>query len=115
MKLRKLLLIVVLGISSLAAADVVTIVDAIETDTSNISFPSTANGRLMFKPCADECDKKFIAAKLTPETKFVVRGQTVDFSDFRSAFLSIRGSGDGYALVSYHVKSGSVVSIIIGI
>jgi hypothetical protein len=69
----------------------------------------------MFRPCADECDEKFIAVKLTPETQFVVRGQTVDFTDFRSAFLSVRSKGDDYALVSYHVKSSSVVSIVIGI
>lgn len=108
-------MIVALGISSFANAEVVTVVDAVETDTSNISFPTTATGRLMFRPCADECDKKFIAATLTPETKYVVSGKPVEFNDFRTAFLTVRSRGDDYALVSYHVKSGAVVSITIGI
>lgn len=114
MNIRKLLLIAALGLSSLANADVVTVVNAVETITSNISFPASVSGRLMFRPCANDCDEKFVAVKLTPETKYVVRGKPVDFAEFRTAFITTRSRGDDYALVSYHVETSTVTSIIIG-
>ncbi len=114
MNLRKLLLTVTLGMCGFANADVVTIVDAVETDTSNISFPATASGRLMFRPCAGKCDEKFIITRLTPETIYSVGGREVDFTEFRTTFLSVRNGGDGYALVSYHTSTNTVASVNIG-
>lgn len=111
MDLRKLLMIVTVVVCGIANAEVVTIVDAVETDTSNISFPTSANGRLMFKPCAGECDEKFIITRLTPETTFTIGGRKVDFIEFRIAFLNARNGSDGYALVSYHTKTKTVASV----
>ncbi len=57
MNLRKIYLILALSVSSLAAADVVTVVDAVETVTSNSSVPATPSGRLMFRPCDSDCEE----------------------------------------------------------
>lgn len=114
MYVRKILLILALAISSYATADIVTVIDAVETVTSNISVPTTPNGRLMFKPCDGDCDEKFIAVRLTPETTFNVRGAAVDFVEFRREFFNLRRGGEGYALVSYDVESKNATAIRIG-
>ena len=67
MDLRKILLILGLAVSMAAQASIVTEVEAVETVTSNISVPTSTNGRLMFRPCADSCEEKFIAVRLTTE------------------------------------------------
>lgn len=114
MSYRKLVLMVSLVLSATAQADIVTVVNAVETITSNISVPTSTNGRLMFRPCDEQCDEKFISTRLTPETRFVMRGETMSFEDFRNAFLAVRNSGEDYALVSYNVETSNVVRISIG-
>jgi hypothetical protein len=105
---------VALGLGVSAQADIVTVVDAVETITSNISIPTSTNGRLMFRPCSEKCDEKFIVVRLTPESKFIVSGQHLNFNDFRDAFLRVRQNGDDYALVSYATKTNTVTSVNIG-
>lgn len=114
MYLRKFFLILALAVSNAATADVITIVDAVETVTSNISVPTTPNGRLMFRPCDGDCEEKFISVRLTPETTYVVRGTPVDFVEFRQQFFNLRRDGEGYALVSYDVESKLATSIQLG-
>ena len=115
MDLRKILLIVTLAVSTAAHSTTVTEVEAVETVTSNISVPTSTNGRLMFRPCAADCDEKFIAVRLTTDTQYFVREQRVDFLEFRKQFFNIRRSSDDYALVSYDTKSKTVTSIYIGL
>jgi len=111
MNLRKIFLIAVLGLSGLANADIVTVINAVETATSNVSVPTAPNGRLMFRPCDSKCDEKFIAVRLTPQTKYAVNGQAVNFLDFRKEFFNQRGKGDGYALVSYETETSTATSV----
>lgn len=115
MYLRKIILILALATGGYATADIVTVVNAVETVTSNISVPTTPNGRLMFRPCDGECDEKFIAVRLTPETMYSVRGTRVDFVEFRRLFFNMRRDGEGFALVSYDTESNSATSIRIGL
>jgi len=111
MKKCKLFLILALGLSGLASADIVTKVNAVETVTSNISVPTTPNGRLMFRPCDSSCDKKFIAVRLTPLTTYRVNGKAVNFLDFRREFVNQRRNGDDYALVSYETETSTATSV----
>ena len=114
MYLRQLYLVLALSVSNSATADIVAVVDAIETVTSNISVPTTPNGRLMFRPCDGICEEKFIAVRLTPETTYYVFGDVVEFVDFRRQFFNLRRHGEGYALVSFDTKSKTAKSIQIG-
>ena len=95
-------------------AGIVTVVESVETMASNINVPPAPNGRLMFKPCAEKCDEEFISVRLTPATRYFVRGQTVEFIEFRREFFNLRRGSDDYALVSYHTKDRTVASIRIG-
>jgi hypothetical protein len=114
MYFRKFFLVLAFAVSNPAAADIVTVVDAIETVTSNISVPTTPNGRLMFRPCDGVCEKNFIAVRLTPETTYHVYDGAVDFVEFRRQFFDLRRGGEGYALVSFDKESKTATSIRIG-
>ncbi len=114
MDLRILVLISTLAISGPAASDIVTQVDFVEVTTSNISVPTAANGHLMFRPCAEKCDEQFTLVRLTPESEFIVRGQSMTFAEFRQSFLSLGRGSDTYALIGYDTQRKTVTSIRIG-
>lgn len=114
MDICKVLAAMALAICMSAAADVVTMVEAVETLTANINVPTSTNGRLMFKSCSDKCDDDFISARLTPETQFVFNGQRMLFVDFRQNFFNLNRGGDTYALVSYDTVGKTVTSISVG-
>ena len=96
---------------ALANFEIVTLINAVETAPSNIVLPASVNGMVSFRACDSDCDDDYQRARLTEGTTFAVNGEAVKFEDFRKAFASIRGSEDGYALVSYDTKSKTVTSI----
>ena len=114
MDYRRIISILALALCMSATADIVTVIDAVETSAANVNVPTSLNGRLTFKPCAEACDEEFIAVRLTPETQFVVRGQQVKFADFRRAFYKVPRSRIYYALVSYDTENRTVTSVHLG-
>lgn len=114
MEFRRLLAILSLFLCGVAAADIFTVVDVVETSTANVNVPTSTNGHLTFRPCAVQCSEDYIAIRLTPETQFVVRGQHVNFNDFRRAHTAMRAGKDDYALVSYNTEKRIVTSIRLG-
>ena len=111
MNFCKWIAVATLAASLPATADIVTVVEAVETSTSNINLPVSDNGRLSFKPCAGECAEEFVAVRLTPETRFVTNEGAVAFHLFRKAFMNIRPGTDAYALVSYDTRTNTVTSV----
>lgn len=114
MDLPKFLPIAVFLLCGNAAADIFTVVDFVETSTANVNVPTSMNGYLTFRPCADVCDADYIAIRLTPETEFVIRGRRVSFTDFRHAHSAMRAGKDRYALVGYDTENRVVMSIRLG-
>ena len=114
MDLRIPIVGLILALSSQASGDIITEVNSVELTISNISMPTAANGRLMFRPCAGDCEENFTITRLTENTRFMVRGESLTFIEFRNAFQSIRRNQSAYALVSYHVKDKTVLSVDIG-
>ena len=95
----------------LANDNTVSLVSAVETSPSNITLPPTASGMISLKPCGKNCDREYERAQITEGTRFLVNGKAMNFEDFRKAFAVIRGSNDGYALVSYETRTRTVTSI----
>ena len=95
MRFRKYALIVMLGLSLPAMAQMTTLIESVEASTSVINVPTTPNGRLSFKPCAERCDADYISVRLTPETRFLVNGQAVSFAEFRMDFHNRSRGEDG--------------------
>lgn len=114
MDFQKLIAIVALFLCSGAAADIFTVVDYVETSAANVNVPTSTNGQLTFKPCADTCDAEFVSIRLTPETEFLVRGKRVSFAEFRQAFSQLRRSEDDYTIVSYDTEKRVVTSVSVG-
>lgn len=114
MDYRRIVPILILALGASAAADIVTVIDAVETSAANVIVPTSLNGRLTFKPCAEACDAKFISVRLTPETQFVFRGQQLTFADFRRQFYGLQRSSHDYTLVSYDTDKRTVTSVRLG-
>ena len=114
MDIRRILSILVLALCGSATADIVTVIDAVETSTANVNVPTSVNGRLTFRPCAEACDEEFISVRLTPATQFVVRGQPMNFADFRREFYKLRRGSLHYTLVSYDTDKRTVTSVHLG-
>ena len=113
MDIGKYVLALALTFSLPAMSQLTTRIEAVETSTALITVPTSPNGRLAFKPCAKRCDAETVFKRLTPETRFVVQGQTVSFVDFRKNFYNQRRRTDGYALVSYDTEKNTVTSVAI--
>ena len=111
MKIRISMLLLALGLCVNAAADLVTVVRAVEVSSANVNVPTSTNGRLSFKPCAGECDAEYLSARLSPATEFEVDGTVIDFIGFREAFYNLPRGKDHYTLVSYDPKSNVVTSV----
>jgi len=86
---------------------------AVETIPDSIILPTTANGMVSFKEwCSTEqCIDKYKRARLTAETKFLLDGRALKFSEFRRGYAAMRTGNDSYALVSYETDTNTVTSI----
>ncbi len=115
MDYRRIVSILALALCMSATADIVTVIDAVETSAANVNVPTSTNGQLTFKPCAEACDEEFISVRLTPETRFIIHGQQMNFVDFRREFSKLRRGDDDYALVSYDTEKRIVTSVHLGI
>ena len=111
MTIRRILIVLTLFLYQPANAQLQTLVNAVETAPSNINFPVSASGTVMFKPCADECDMEYTRVTLGLATEYLVEGKAVTFEDFRKKFSLIKHSKSSYALVSYDTKTKIVTSI----
>lgn len=94
-----------------ANAQLVTLVDAIELSPDNMILPGSQNGMVSFRPCAGDCEAEHQRARLTAETRFYVNDTAVKYPDFRQHYGVIRGSKDGYALISVDTQTQTIESI----
>ena len=111
MNVRKYAVIALLGLTLPVMAQLTTLIDAVEVSPAVISVPTSPNGRLSFKPCTERCDEDTITVRLTPETRYIVQGQAMDFAEFRREFFNRRSGTDGYALVSYDTEKNTATSV----
>jgi hypothetical protein len=113
MNIRRLLVLALLGVGAAATAEIVTLINAVETSTMNLIVPTASNGNLSFKPCAGECEE-IVRVRLTPETTYILNGKAREFSVFRMEFYKLPRRSEDYALVSYDTKRNTVTSVIVG-
>lgn len=107
MNVRTVIALLMMGIAVPAFGEYLVAVEAVETSSSLVDIPNTPNSSFSFKSCK-ECDS--ISIRLTSETQFTVRGERVDFDNFRKAFRNLRRD-DEYVLVSYDVRKKTATSI----
>ncbi len=108
MHIRKLLVLVLLGLSLAAAADFRTITEVHEVDLIDLRLPATEGGTLAFSDCAD-CDVQTLRA--TAATRYVVNKRDVSLADFRLAISRITNREDVIIDVSHHLASNTVTKV----
>ena len=111
MTVRKLMIAAAILISTHATAQLVTVIEAVETSPTNIILPATTEGMVTFRPCAGECERPYKRVSLSAATRFTVNGRAVRFEDFRREFAIIKRAETSYALVSYETETNTLTSI----
>ena len=76
---RKLLILVLLGLSLSAAADLTTITAAYEVAVSDLRLPGSENGTLTFRRCPS-CEAQTL--RVTGKTRYVVNDLGVVLAEF---------------------------------
>ncbi len=109
---RKLLILVLLGPSLLAAADLTTITAAYEVAVSNLRLPGSANGTLTFKQGPD-CEAQTL--RVTSKTRYVVNDRGVALAEFKNQLRRVRNRRTEAATVMHHLKSNTITAVSVNL
>lgn len=112
MSIRKFLTIALLVLSLPVAAEFTTVSLAYEIALSDFRVPATPSSGVQFREC-EECDHKIL--RVTPHTRYVVNGQSVDLKEFRKRVFDVRDRAAATVIVLHHLESDTVESVSISI
>ena len=105
MHIRKLLALVLLGLSLTAAADFTTITEAYEVNSGDMRLPRNTGGTLTFKQCSD-CDSQTLL--VNGRTRYVIDGRDVELIEFKERMAAVR---DETVTVLHHLESNTITAI----
>jgi hypothetical protein len=105
MHIRKLLALVLLGLSLTAAADFMTITEAYEVNSGDMRLPRSTGGTLTFKQCS-ECDSQTLL--VNSRTRYVIDGRDVELTEFKERMAGVR---DESVTVLHHLESNTITAI----
>ena len=105
---RKLLILVLLGLSFSAAADLTTITAAYEVAVSDLRLPVSENGTLTFKQCPD-CEAQTL--RVTSNTRYVVNDRGTELAEFKNQLRRVRNRKTVAATVMHHLESNTITAI----
>ncbi len=108
MRIRKLLVLVLLGLSLVAAADFKTITEAYEVDLSDLRLPGSENGTLTFKQCSD-CEVQIL--RVTGKTRYVINDRDFALAEFKEQLKHIRNRKDQNVSVLHHLESNTIKAV----
>ena len=105
---RKLLVLVLLGLSLAAAADFRTITEAYEVDLSDLRLPGSENGTLTFKQCSD-CEAQIL--RVTGKTRYLINDRDFALAEFKEQLRRVRNRKTEAATVMHHPESNTITAI----
>ncbi len=108
MQLRKLLVLVLLGLSLAAAADFRTITEAYEVYLSDLRLPGSENGTLTFRRCPS-CEAQTL--RVTGKTRYVVNDRGVALAEFKNQLRRVRNRNAVAATVMHHLESNTITAV----
>jgi len=108
MHIRKLLVLVLLGLSLAAAADFRTITEAYEVVLSDLRLPGGENGTLTFKQCAD-CEAQTL--RVTSKTRYLINDHDFALADFKEQLKGVRNRKDQNVSVLHHLESNTIKAV----
>ncbi len=96
------------AISLPAMAGFETVSRAYEVALGDLRIPTSQHAAVRFSEC-DDCES--VSARLTPNTRFVVNGRTVDFDRFRQLAAGANDADSIPVIVLHHLESDTVTKI----
>lgn len=108
MHVRKLLVLVLLGLCLSAAADFRTITEAYEVDLNDLRLPGSEYGTLTFKPCSD-CELRTL--RVTANTRYLINDRDYTLAEFAEQLKRIRNRTDHSVVVLHHLESNTIKAI----
>ena len=108
MHCRKLLVLVLLGLSLSATADFRTITEAYEVDLSNLRLPGNEYGTLTFKQCSD-CELQ--TTRVNGNTRYLINNRVLALAEFKDLLERIGNRGDWSITVLHHLESNTIKAI----
>ena len=110
MKIRLLAMVLALGASLPATAQITTVQRAYEVPLATVRLPASESGTLAFKPCA-ECSTT--TARVTSDTRWLVNRRAVSLQEFLSAVESRADRSKDYVTVRHHLENDLITKVTI--
>ena len=110
MQIRKLLVLVLLGLSLAAAADFRTITEVREVDLIDLRLPGTEGGTLAINEC-DDCE--VLTLRVSAGTRYVLNDRDVTLAQFKKAISRVTNREDVIVDVFHHLESDSVTAVMV--
>ena len=105
MHIRKLLALVLIGLSLSAAADFTTVTEAYEVKSSDLRLPRNTGGTLTFKQCS-ECESQTLL--VNSRTRYVLDGRDVELIEFQERMA---GARDETVTVLHNLESNTITAV----
>ena len=112
MHIRKLLVLVLLGLSLSAVADFTTITEAYEVALSDLRLPRNEGGMLTLKQCSD-CESQTL--RVTGKTRYVLNDRDFALAEFREQLRRVRKRKDETATVMHHLESNTITAVMVSL
>ncbi len=109
MHIRKLLALVLLGLSLSAAADFTTITAAYEVAVGDLRMPRNTGGTLTFRQCSD-CELQTLL--VTSKTRYVLNDRDVELAEFKERLAGARNAA---ATVMHHLESNTITAVMVSL
>ncbi len=110
MHIRKLLVLVLLGLSFAAAADFRTTTEVWEVELINLRLPASEGGTLALKDCND-CE--VLSLRVSAGTRYVLNHRDVTLVEFKKAISRVTNREDVIVDVAHHLASDSVTKVMV--
>ena len=108
MRSRKLLVLVLLGLSLAAVADFRTITEAYEVVLGDLRLPGSENGTLTFRQCSD-CEAQ--TSRVTGKTRYLINDRDFALAEFKEQLKRVRNRKDQNVAVLHHLESNTIKAI----
>ena len=112
MHIRKLLILVLFGLSLSAAADFTTITEAYEVAVGDLRLPRSEGGTLTFKQCSD-CEAQTL--RVTGKTRYVLNDRDLELAEFRKRLGNVGSRKDTAAIVMHHLESNTITAVMVNL
>ena len=112
MQIRKLLVLILLGLSLSAAADFTTITEVYEIDLTNLRLPGTEGGTLAIREC-DDCELQTLRVSAT--ARYVLNDRDVTLAEFKKAISLIRNRKAVVIDVFHHLESNTITAVMVSL